>query len=85
MQVLKAVGLKTEVDKETFVRIAERIEADWDASASGQDAAAKDEVWGTAMEAAKYFKEFSTSLHGDELYRQLQGIAFMPATQVQLA
>ena len=88
MQVLRATGLKVDVDQEAFVAIARQVEADWNTASflgpePGSEAlAAQDDVWHTAMEAAKYFREHATRLHGADLYSQLSTMAFVPATKV---
>ena len=89
VQVLRATGLKVDVDQEAFAAIARQIEADWHTASFGMGAepgsealAAQDAIWHTAMEAAKYFREHATRLHGADLYSQLSTIAFVPATKV---
>lgn len=42
----------------------------------------KPEVWTAAWEAAKYFRDPSNALHGQDLYENLALIEFMPATRV---
>ena len=77
-----------DVDQEAFVAIARQIEAAWNTASflgpePGSEAlAAQDDVWHTAMEAAKYFREHATWLHGADLYSQLSTMAFVPATTV---
>lgn len=83
VQVLRAVGLKCEVSRCTFVEIAQHIAAFWAAAAQGQDPELScTEIWQTALEAAKYLNSHAGSLHGEETYSQLREIAFVPARKV---
>ena len=93
LQVLKALGLISVIDGDTFIKIATRIQSDWlrvTLPGAGSPASfpntvpKRDEVWQTAVEAAKYFRG-ATALHNSDLYRNLALIAFMPAKRVRPA
>ena len=82
MQVLKATGLKTAIDKGTFAKIAHYIDEQWQAAALAQSPEEKEKIWDMAMQACACLKENATTLHDNTLYQELKQLTFVPATKV---
>ena len=86
--MLKALGLQTKVDADTFSKIALRIYQEWlratlpETSTPGRVSSQRSEIWQTAVEAAHYLRNPSNGLHKADLYQDLALIEFMPAIKV---
>lgn len=83
VQVLRALGLKSDIDSDAFVAIAQRIDGRWREleADSAADSAAREEAWQAAKEAAEHLREHAEGLHGRDLYERLKPLAFFPAFQ----
>lgn len=86
LQVLKASGLKQEIDQETFQMIARSIDHDWSQLSAAEKASdsspVKDQLWNMAMNACICLRENADSLHSSEMYQELKTLTFVPATKV---
>ena len=77
------------MDADTFRVIARHIDEQWRAASSGQPGSssseqsqARDKIWDMAMLACLCLKDNAGSLHNAELYQELKGLTFVPATKV---
>ena len=82
-QVLREVGLKSEIDRDAFLACARRVAA---AGAKLADpstpAAERQQLLDTAGALARYFVANVSSLHSNNFYEGLGALAWVPATQV---
>ena len=83
-QVLRDVGLKSELDRDAFLACARRVAA---AGASLADhstpAGERHQLLDTAGALARYFVANVSSLHSNNFYEGLGALAWVPATKVQ--
>ena len=84
-QVLRDVGLKSEMERDAFKGCAQRIAATGTAQLAepGTPAAERGQLLVTAGALARYFVANVSSLHSNNFYEGVGALAWVPATKVQ--
>lgn len=83
-QILKDVGLRSEMDRDTFTSCAERIAASGRRlAADGTSATERHEILDTAAALARYFVANVSSLHSNNFYEGIGAVSWVPATKVR--
>ena len=80
--MLRAIGLRCEIDIPTFLACAQEVAAQGRRVLRSADIPARSHALETAGMLAEHYAENASMLHGPQLYSGLSDLAFMPATQV---
>lgn len=84
-QILKDVGLRSEMDRGTFTSCAQRIAVNGARLAeAGTSAAERHEILDTAAALARYFVANFSSLHSNSFYEGIGAVPWVPATKVRV-
>ena len=85
-QVLRDVGLKSEMDRDAFKGCAQRMATTVTAQLAdpGTPAAERGRLLDTAGALARYFVANVSSLHSNNFYEGVGALAWVPATKVQM-
>lgn len=78
-QVLSPIGLRSEIDRPTFLACAREVEA-WAPDLATSPAGRKAEMLRTARQVVGEL-ESNMALHSADLWASLRDVAFVPATQ----
>lgn len=81
LQVLRQIGLRSEMDHVTFLACARELES-WGLAMAGTDEAQAAESIVVARELVQELRS-NTALLTNELFRALRDVAFVPATKVR--
>ena len=83
-QILREVGLRSEMDRGTFTSCAQRIAASGARLAdAGTSAAERHDILDTAAALARYFVANVSSLHSNSFYEGIGAVPWVPATKVR--
>ena len=82
LQVLRASGLRSEIDIPTFLACAQEVGSQGQRVLGSADTAARSHTLDTAAMLAEHYAENASLLHGPQLYTGIANLAFVPATQV---
>ena len=83
LQVLRAIGLRSEIDIPTFLACAQEVGSQGQRVLGSADTAARSHTLDTAAMLAEHYAENASLLHGPQLYTGIANLAFVPATQVR--
>ena len=81
MQVLKAIGLQSEIDTALYLTCAREVDSRGKQLSAG-DATARLRIMAAARALAAHLDENASALHSNELYSGLAPLAVAPATRV---
>ena len=83
LQILEDVGLRSEMNRDTFTACAKRIAASGvKLDAPNTPAAERHTVLDTAAALARYFVANVSSLHSNNFYEGIGALPWVPATKV---
>ena len=83
LQVLRAIGLKSEIDTPIFLACACEVDSRGK-QLQGADASTRSRTMEAAASLAAHFAENASMLHSPELYAGLAPLAVVPAVRVRV-